>query len=69
MTAAHKHLPFGTKLLVKNHSNGLTAIVTVNDRGPFIKDRVLDLSPAAAHELGMISVGITPITATVVNDS
>jgi rare lipoprotein A (peptidoglycan hydrolase) len=69
MTAAHKHLPFGTKLLVKNHSNGRTAVVTVNDRGPFIKDRVLDLSPAAAQELGMISAGITPITATVVNDS
>lgn len=69
MTAAHKHLPFGTKLLVENRMNGRTAIVTVNDRGPFIKDRVLDLSPAAAHKLGMVTKGITPVVATIVNDS
>ncbi len=56
MTCAHKFLPFGTQLLVKNMVNGKTCTVTVTDRGPFCKGRVLDLSKAAACKLGMTGV-------------
>jgi rare lipoprotein A len=52
MTAAHRTLPFGTLLKVTNLDNGQSAIVRVNDRGPFIKGRVLDLSVAAAKQIG-----------------
>ena len=57
LTAAHKTLPFGTKLKVTNPSNGKSVIVRINDRGPFIKGRVLDLSKAAARHIGIISRG------------
>jgi rare lipoprotein A len=53
MTAAHRTLPFGTKVTVVNHSNGRTAVVRINDRGPFVRGRVIDLSPAAARALGV----------------
>jgi rare lipoprotein A len=53
MTCAHKSLPFGTQLVIKNVVNGKTCTVTVNDRGPFCKGRVLDLSKAAAHSIGI----------------
>ncbi len=53
MTCAHRTLPFGTKLEVTNPSNGQTVNVIVNDRGPFKKNRVLDLSKAAASKLGI----------------
>ncbi len=53
MTCAHKTLPFGTKLLVKNKTNGKTCQVTVTDRGPYYGKRVIDLSKAAADKLGM----------------
>ncbi len=53
MTCAHRTLPFGTELEVTNPDNGKTVNVTVNDRGPFIKNRVLDLSKAAARKLGI----------------
>lgn len=53
MTCAHKTLPFGTKLEVTNPSNGKSVNVTVNDRGPYKKNRVLDLSKAAASKLGI----------------
>lgn len=52
MVAAHRSLPFGTKLRVKNLSNGRSVIVTVVDRGPFVKGRVIDLSRGAASALG-----------------
>lgn len=68
-TAAHKTLPFGTKLLIKNLSNNKEVIVVVNDRGPFIKGRSIDLSKAAAKELNFISKGIQKIEYTVLNDS
>ena len=61
MTAAHRTLPFGTKVKVTNQRNGKTVTVRINDRGPFIKGRVIDLSKAAAHELGFVSRGHTPI--------
>ena len=57
LTAAHKTLPFGTKLRVTNPNNGKSVVVRINDRGPFIKGRVLDLSKAAAQHIGIISRG------------
>lgn len=57
LTAAHRTLPFGTRLRVTNLTNGRQVIVRVNDRGPFVKGRIIDLSYAAARELGMIGTG------------
>ncbi|MCU0831509.1 MAG: septal ring lytic transglycosylase RlpA family protein [Rhizobiaceae bacterium] len=57
LTAAHKTLPFGTKLKVTNPRNGKSVIVRINDRGPFTKGRSLDLSKAAAHQIGLVSRG------------
>jgi rare lipoprotein A len=53
MTAAHRTLPFGTKVTVINHGNGRSEVVRINDRGPFVRGRVIDLSPAAALALGV----------------
>ena len=61
LTAAHRTLPFGTKLKVTNQRNGKTVIVRINDRGPFIKGRVIDLSKAAANKLGFVKSGVTNI--------
>ncbi|MEI5679137.1 septal ring lytic transglycosylase RlpA family protein [Mesorhizobium sp. CGMCC 1.15528] len=61
MTAAHRSLPFGTKLRVTNKNNGRSVIVRINDRGPFIKGRVLDVSKAAARSLGFIGSGHTAV--------
>lgn len=61
MTAAHRSLPFGTKLKVTNRDNGKTVVVRINDRGPFIKGRVLDLSKAAARSLGFVGAGHTSV--------
>ena len=61
MTAAHKSLPFGTRLQVTNMSNGKSVVVRIQDRGPFIRGRVLDLSFGAAKALGMIQSGTTKI--------
>ena len=57
MTAAHKTLPFGTKVRVTNPSNGRSVIVRINDRGPYAHGRTIDLSRAAAQEIGIISRG------------
>lgn len=65
LTAAHRSLPFGTKLLVKNRKTGDSCIVEVNDRGPFIDGRIIDLSRAAAKELNMISSGVAYVECTV----
>jgi rare lipoprotein A len=56
LTAAHRSLPFGTKVLVENLSNGRSVTVTINDRGPFVKGRIIDLSKAAARSIGMSGV-------------
>lgn len=56
-TAAHKTLPMGTVLLVRNLDNGRTTVVRVNDRGPFVRDRIIDLSYRAARDLGMVRNG------------
>jgi rare lipoprotein A len=61
LTAAHKTLPFGTKLEVTNRNNGKSVIVRINDRGPFIKGRIVDLSKAAAGKIGMIRSGHAPV--------
>ena len=63
MTCAHRSLPFGTKLRVTHR--GQSVVVTVNDRGPFVKGRVLDLSMAAAKALHMIDRGLIHVTAVV----
>jgi rare lipoprotein A len=67
LTAAHKTLPFGTRLRVTNPANGRSVVVVVNDRGPFAGNRVLDLSGAAARALGMIEDGTVRVTAEVLN--
>jgi rare lipoprotein A len=63
LTAAHRTLPFGTKLRVTHGSRSV--VVTVNDRGPFSHGRVLDLSTAAAREVGLIGAGVGRVTAEV----
>jgi rare lipoprotein A len=61
MTAAHKTLPLGVFVKVRNSSNGREAIVRVNDRGPFVKGRIIDLSYAAAKKLGVDIAGTAPV--------
>lgn len=65
MTAAHRTLPFGTRVLVTNHSNGRSVTVTINDRGPFIKGRIIDLSKAAAGAIGMQGQGLARVSVSV----
>ena len=61
MTAAHRTLPFGTRVRVTNLWNGRIAVVRINDRGPFVGHRVIDLGHGAAHELGLVSSGIAQV--------
>ena len=61
MTAAHRTLPFGTRVHVTNLDNGRSADVLINDRGPFVAGRILDLSRAAAEALGAIGPGVIPV--------
>jgi len=60
MAAAHRTLPFGSKVRVTNRKNGKSVVVTINDRGPFIRGRIIDLTPAAARALGFS--GLTQVT-------
>jgi rare lipoprotein A len=60
MTAAHKTLPFGSMVTVINHRNGRSATVRINDRGPYVRGRVIDLSPGAARVLGVD--GLAPVS-------
>lgn len=64
LTAAHRSLPFGTKVRVTNKNNGKSVVVRINDRGPFIKGRVIDLSKAAARTIGMVGSGHAPVCMT-----
>ena len=66
LTAAHRTLPLGTRVLVTNLDNGRTFEVRINDRGPFRKNRVLDLSYAAARSLGAVGEGVIPVTLKIV---
>lgn len=61
LTAAHRSLPFGTRLCVRSRANGRMVVVRVNDRGPFTPGRIIDLSRAAAEVLGMTGLGIKPV--------
>jgi peptidoglycan lytic transglycosylase len=67
MTAAHKTLPFGTRLLVTNRDTRRTAEVRINDRGPFVKGRILDVSYAAARQLGVATEGVFPVRLRVIS--
>jgi rare lipoprotein A len=60
MTAAHRSLPFGTRVKVTNRKNGRSVVVRINDRGPFVGGRVIDLSTAAARAIGFS--GVAPVT-------
>jgi rare lipoprotein A len=61
LTAAHKTLPFGTRVRVTNLDNGKSVTVRVNDRGPFVKGRVIDLSLAAAKKVDMVKAGLANV--------
>lgn len=61
LTAAHKTLPFGTKVRVTNLWNGRHVVVRITDRGPFVKGRIIDLSYKAARKLNMVEDGVVPV--------
>jgi rare lipoprotein A len=60
-TAAHRTLPFGTQVRVTNKTNGRSVVVRINDRGPFIAGREIDVSRGAAEALGMVGAGVAPV--------
>jgi peptidoglycan lytic transglycosylase len=66
LTAAHRSLPFGTRLRVTNRDNNQSTEVRINDRGPFVKGRILDVSYAAARQLGALGAGTFPVRLRVV---
>jgi rare lipoprotein A len=66
MTAAHKEWPFGTMVKVTNEKNGKAIKVRINDRGPFVRGRIIDLSRGAASKLDMVADGIVPVKLEVV---
>lgn len=68
MTCAHRTLPFGTRILVTNPKNGNQVVVRVTDRGPYVRGRVIDLSYAAARELGFLSAGVAYMKLEVVDE-
>jgi rare lipoprotein A len=61
MTAAHRSLPFGSVVQVTNQKNGKSVRVRINDRGPFVRGRVIDLSKGAARKIDMINDGVVPV--------
>ncbi len=69
LTAAHKTLPLGTKVRVTNVRNGESVDVEITDRGPYIKGRVIDLSKAAARELGMVGAGLAQVRLEIIDSS
>jgi rare lipoprotein A len=66
LAAAHRTLPFGTKVRVQNLNNGRSVVVKINDRGPFVGGRVIDLTQGAAQKIGMIHSGVARVKVTVV---
>jgi rare lipoprotein A len=66
LTAAHNTLPFGTKIKVTNAKTGRSVKVTVNDRGPHVKGRIVDLSKKAANKIGLVDAGVAPVQLKVV---
>lgn len=69
LNAAHKSLPFGTMVQVTNRRTGQSVVVKVIDRGPYIRGRIIDVSPAAAKAIGFWGAGVAPVTLTVVGRS
>jgi rare lipoprotein A len=67
MAAAHRTLPFGTHVKVQKLGNGRAVVVRINDRGPFVRGRVIDVTKAAASQLGFIGNGIARVKLTVVD--
>jgi rare lipoprotein A len=67
LTAAHRNLPFGTQVQVTNLDNGRSVVVRINDRGPYARGRVIDLSAAAARILGLVQSGVAPVRLDVLN--
>jgi rare lipoprotein A len=67
LAAAHRTLPFGTQVKVQNLGNGRAVVVRINDRGPFVRGRVIDVTKAAAQQLGFIGNGIARVKLTVVD--
>jgi rare lipoprotein A len=67
LAGAHRTLPFGTKVRVDNLSNGRSVVVRINDRGPFVRGRVIDVTQGAAKKLGMIRSGVARVKVTVVD--
>jgi rare lipoprotein A len=67
LTCAHKVFPFGTLLKVTNKKNGKSVVVKVNDRGPFVKGRIVDLSWSAARELDMLKAGVVDVVIEVIS--
>jgi rare lipoprotein A len=65
-SVAHRTLPFGTKVVVTHLGNGRSATATVEDRGPFVRGRIIDLSPRLAEHLGMVAQGVAPVAVTLV---
>jgi rare lipoprotein A len=61
LTAAHRTLPFGTKVKVTNQANGRSVKVVINDRGPFVAGRIIDLSKKAARKIGMVGAGVASV--------
>jgi len=62
MTAAHRSLPFGSRVKVTNHSNGKAVVLRITDRGPFVRGRIIDVSHGAARALGFVGQGTTRVT-------
>lgn len=67
LTGAHKTLPFGTKVRITNLSNNESVEVTINDRGPYVEDRIIDLSKAAAEKLGFVNQGLADVKLEVID--
>lgn len=68
-TAAHKTLPMGTKVRVTNLANNKSEVVTINDRGPYIKGRIIDVTIGTAEKLGFVSRGVVPVKVEVLDKS
>lgn len=67
LAGAHRTLPFGTRVRVENLANGQSVVIRINDRGPFVTGRVIDVTEGAAERLGMIQAGVTDVRVTLVD--
>ena len=69
MTAAHRTVPLGSRIRVTNRRNGHSVVVTVNDRGPFVRGRIVDVSHSAAEKLGLVGPGVAKVKVELVEES